>query len=556
MPDATSLTKELSQFYLELFTLPWEAGNVQSEMLCLSSYVALERQVLLQILKQKGPLTIYNLTSLYQDIFGEAERVSLLLEDCIINHLVSGEGELYYYDELSVLQVLQERGDEKDFSILSYRMEGLTLEEIGNILDVTRECVGQREKKALQLLGSVYEDRYQTLFEIYEWDPESLAVALNTDPQIFYFLKLKYKMGNTDIEQIIDDESIQQEIRIRVDAYLKKALLHIGDRYVKPKKSAILYWFVSTYCTNEIQLQDAFDKYTELLDAADVDASLRFDLRNFGVRIADSLYTVWKYQKWFRYYETRLVDINQLLADLGFSEYNNMEISTALFVSNRPDVLADWEIHDKYELHNIIKKCLPRIEGFTIDCLRMPNISIGVAQRDTQVINLLHDASPISMHEFAALYESTYGVDKLTFTANYMAPVVVYKQGDTLSMDVEKMGHEMLNEVRLVLTQNFYSLKEFGTVLNEHFKCDMSVYVNSYNIKMLGYTLSNRTIYKSNFSGIITALEAHIADKGLTNSRLLDQSMYTSSTFYAAIAELRRQYKVFEVMPNQYIHIS
>ena len=332
--------------------------------------------------------------------------------------------------------------------------------------------------------------------------------------------------------------------------------MRIGDCFVQPKKGAILYWFISTYCTDDIKLQDAYDKYLMILDNAGVEDNLRFDLRNFGVRVSDSLYTVWKYQKWFRYYETRNLDINLLIKELGLSEYNNMEVSTALFVANRPDVLAEWEIHDKYELHNILKKCQDRIRDLEITCLRMPNIVIGKASREKQIVELLKSESPISVPDFCSLYEMTFGVDKATIQANYFGPITPYRHADMLSMDVEKMNDAMIEESRLVLTQNFYSLKEVTSLLSEHFNCDMSNYVNSYNINHLGYTLASRTIYKSEYTGMVAALEAHISNNGLMNSRTFDQSMYATSTFYAALSDLRYQFKVLEIMPNQYIHIS
>ena len=55
---------------------------------------------------------------------------------------------------------------------------------------------------------------------------------------------------------------------------------------------------------------------------------------------------------------------------------------------------------------------------------------------------------------------------------------------------------------------------------------------------------------------MVAALEAHISNNGLMNSRTFDQSMYATSTFYAALSDLRYQFKVLEIMPNQYIHIS
>jgi len=558
--DIDDFSTELIHFYRDLYTIPWETEKYMELVTKLDSYKDLQRTLILSTLKVHRSKTFEEVVNcsniLFVDIMIDDNYIDSILNEAIRRKILTVEDGVYSYNYPSIEDFLVENKGNKDLPIVNYRMDGLTLEEIGNKLGVTRERVRQRERKALGSLGPVFEDKYKLVFEAYNFSPESFAYIFDASPRIYNFLKLRYRAGTNDIEAMLDDEAIIETIKLRVDSYLKKDLIKIGDSFVQPKKGAILYWFISTYCTEDIKLQDAYDKYITILDEAEIEESLRFDLRNFGVRVSDSLYTVWKYQKWFRYYETRNLDINQLINDLGLYEYNNMEVSTELFVANRPDVLAEWEIHDKYELHNILKKCQNRINGLNIEFLRMPNIIIGKASREKQVIKLLQSESPISVPDFCALYEMTYGVDKATFAANYFSPITPYRHADMLSMDVEKMSDTMIAESRSILIQNFYSLKEITSLLSEHFNCDMSDYVNSYNINQLGYTLASCSIYKSEYTGMVAALEAHIADNGLMNSRTFDQSMYTTSTFYAALSDLRYQYKVLEIMPNQYIHMS
>lgn len=558
--DVDGFHTELINFYKDLYSIPWKSENYMLNVTKLDSYKKLQKELILFTLKVFGSKPFEEVVNCCNPIFVdgmmEDDYIETILTEAVQSRSLSLEDGVYSYNHPSIERILIENRDNKDLHIVSHRMDGLTLEEIGNKLGITRERVRQIEKKSLNLLGTVFEDRYASIFERYAFSLESFTHIFDVTPRIYYFLKLRYKSGTIDIEDILDDETIPDAIKLRADSYLKKNLLRIGDCFVQPKKGAILYWFISTYCTDDIKLQDAYDKYLMILDNAGVEDNLRFDLRNFGVRVSDSLYTVWKYQKWFRYYETRNLDINLLIKELGLSEYNNMEVSTALFVANRPDVLAEWEIHDKYELHNILKKCQDRIRDLEITCLRMPNIVIGKASREKQIVELLKSESPISVPDFCSLYEMTFGVDKATIQANYFGPITPYRHADMLSMDVEKMNDAMIEESRLVLTQNFYSLKEVTSLLSEHFNCDMSNYVNSYNINHLGYTLASRTIYKSEYTGMVAALEAHISNNGLMNSRTFDQSMYATSTFYAALSDLRYQFKVLEIMPNQYIHIS
>lgn len=558
--DIDDLSIKLIDFYRDLYTIPWKTENYMVLVTKLDSYKELQRELILSLLRVYGSKILEEVVNccnkLFLDGWIEDDYICTILNEAVQRKTLSVENGIYTYNHPSVEQILTENQDNKDLPIISYRMDGLTLEEIGNKIGITRERVRQREKKALNFLGTVFEDRYALIFERYAFNLESFTYIFDVMPRIYYFLRLRYKSGTSSIESILDDETIPGTVKLKVDSYLKKDLLRIGNSFVQPTKSSILYWFVTSYCNEDTYLQEAFDKYTKLLNDAEIPDDLRYDIRSFGVRIADSFYTVWKYQKCFRYFETKNLDINRLINDLGLFEYNNKEVSTGLFVANRPDVLEEWEIHDKYELHNILKKCHDRIIGLEIEFLRMPNIIIGNGSREIQILKLLKTETPISVSDFCALYEMTYGVDRATVLSNYFGPIIPYRHADMLSMDVKKMSDAMIEESRSILTQNFYSLKEIGLLLSEHFNCDMSDFVNSYNINRLGYTLASRSVYKSEYSGMIAALEAHIADNGLMNSRTFDQSMYTTSTFYAALSDLRHQYKVLEIMPNQYIHMS
>ena len=272
--DIDDFSTELIHFYRDLYTIPWETEKYMELVTKLDSYKDLQRTLILSTLKVHRSKTFEEVVNcsniLFVDIMIDDNYIDSILNEAIRRKILTVEDGVYSYNYPSIEDFLVENKGNKDLPIVNYRMDGLTLEEIGNKLGVTRERVRQRERKALGSLGPVFEDKYKLVFEAYNFSPESFAYIFDASPRIYNFLKLRYRAGTNDIEAMLDDEAIIETIKLRVDSYLKKDLIKIGDSFVQPKKGAILYWFISTYCTEDIKLQDAYDKYITILDEAEV----------------------------------------------------------------------------------------------------------------------------------------------------------------------------------------------------------------------------------------------------------------------------------------------
>ena len=98
----------------------------------------------------------------------------------------------------------------------------------------------------------------------------------------------------------------------------------------------------------------------------------------------------------------KIYDVKQLFNELGLDNYIGLEISTLkLFLAN-PDLMAEYNIQDEYELHNLMKKCEDKLPDIGITLGRMPFIAIGNADRAKQVEEFLFRVAPIEIYQFGA----------------------------------------------------------------------------------------------------------------------------------------------------------
>ena len=120
-----------------------------------------------------------------------------------------------YYKKDSIRDYIKQNYDEKISCILLDRLDGLTLEEIGEKNDITRERVRQICKKQFDRIISLnyYEDKYSDVFEKYEWTKKLFCELFNLDSYVYEFLNLKYEKGKENINGILFDDEFNDEIK-------------------------------------------------------------------------------------------------------------------------------------------------------------------------------------------------------------------------------------------------------------------------------------------------------------------------------------------------------
>ena len=108
---------------------------------------------------------------------------------------------------------LEEALNELDLSskmLIIERLNGKTLQEIGESRSITRERVRQKFTKEFAKIPMVDEDKYAPLFEKYNFSEEDFIKIFNEEKYVYNYLKEKYKSGELDIEDALKDERFNE----------------------------------------------------------------------------------------------------------------------------------------------------------------------------------------------------------------------------------------------------------------------------------------------------------------------------------------------------------
>lgn len=91
---------------------------------------------------------------------------------------------------------------EKWKSIFIERLNGKTLSQIGNEMNLSRERINKIVDKILSEINIINEDGYRDVFEKYFIDQELFCEVFSEDINTYRYLKLKYNRGYSSIEDL------------------------------------------------------------------------------------------------------------------------------------------------------------------------------------------------------------------------------------------------------------------------------------------------------------------------------------------------------------------
>src|SRR5699024_2715816 len=115
-----------------------------------------------------------------------------------------------YTKNPSILSYVAENYNENTLEMMKLRLEGNTLEDIGNIIGVTRERVRQLVKKVIDSTNAVFkEDENAYWFSNYNLDNKQYQWLFKDN--LYHYLSNRYKKGNESWKHILDDDQRSEE---------------------------------------------------------------------------------------------------------------------------------------------------------------------------------------------------------------------------------------------------------------------------------------------------------------------------------------------------------
>lgn len=445
--------------------------------------------------------------------------------------------------------------DEREKTFLLKKVEGATLEKIGEEFNLTRERVRQVISKTVHRSPTLREDKFIWLMEKYSLNKDQVIHLFNLDAYSYeYYCIMVKKHGKLDYLGIMN-EDVPIFIKRNIETYRYKDCIDVDGEKIEKKRESILQYILRTKCRDEVseaQVREYYDQFLidyELID----DNKFYYYERYFEVKLASKKDILWKRGKKLRYYVIADDDFYELLKDIHFDELNDIEISTRYFIQNYPDVMELYDIKDEYELHNLMKK---HIDSPNIDFNRMPHIGIGNYDRDMQVLDLLIESAPIRYEELGLLYEKRYGVEAKTAIAVHFGCISDYLLDGLYVIDYDELTKQEYDILSDMLTEDVYELSYVKEKYKEYFPNGDLSKLNNYNFKKLGYKISVNLIYN-------VAKYKH-ADNyfrtGVLNSSIIDLNsrkwMMNNQVLYTLVAKMQYSFDIVEFAKFKYIRIE
>jgi len=513
--------------------------------------------VILSLLKNRSVTYSFIKSNVPQSLITSGRFDELLKEMQLLKKIEENEdGYCIYYP--NVVECLEKIDNEKMEQALRFRLMGMTLEETGNELGVTRERARQLSAKALKQFPRVKEVQYKYWFENYALSKEDFMTIFKVSEESFNYMNIMYdSKGTKSVENIFEDTNCSESIARRAEHIMKKYCVVINGEYVSLKRDIITKKLLKLHHSEiECAISDFSKFYNAFLVENRIDDNeklLYTSEHGLEARLADCDFALMKYGRRVRYYNIKEYDVNRLFKELGLENYFGYEISTLkLFLSNA-ELMEEFNIQDEYELHNLMKKCESQLQDIGISLGRMPLITIGVADRAKQVEEFLFRLAPIEIYQFSAAYEEEYGVKSETVLANFVQYINKYYHNSMFTVDQEEMNSMEYAELQRLLVDDFYFINDIEKIYKEAFPVGDSAKVNAYNLKVLGFLVYVDYAVRSKYETADKYFCSLLLSSDVIDINSMNRRMCYNKSFYKALDNLRFEYDLLEVEPGKYI---
>ena len=153
-------------------------------------------------------------------------------------------------------------------------------------------------------------------------------------------------------------------------------------------------------------------------------------------------------------------------------------------------------------------------------------------------------------------YELKFGVDTLTFSANYLPYIRQYLVNDTLIADIKPLPETACSLIRSQINKNIYHVDALRKILKKIIGDEYLHYFNNYNLKKVGLILRGDLVYLDSDKNAKNALRNYLIKNSKTVLDDEDKLLFSTSTMYAILADLKSSYQILEFQPYSYIAID
>ena len=449
--------------------------------------------------------------------------------------------------------------DERQKEVLLARLSGKTLKETASTYNITRERVRQIQNKTLIGRPRLREDKYLYAFQTYYFSQEDFCLAFDEPDEVFYYLEIVTGRKQADtmpLEKALEDESISVKMRRQIERAAYKQFVVIDGVRILKKRPDLVRYVVSRFCREQTDYQDFLSYYEMFLEDHGLaeKEDLIIDSRTYENKLNACDYVLWAHGKRLRYYPIADHDSSELFSIITSEEYQNKELSARLFFLNYPELMRELDIRDEYELHNMLRKAWPE-EDDRVHFGKNPTLTIGQANRDDQVLDLLLQFAPISAQDLAAKMEELYGFDPATSIGSYFNSFRDYYHNGIYSISANALPLERFITLQETLTRDFYSIKNIQKQYLRLFPAAEKTDINPYTLNTLGFHVYSGYVISRRYSNATEYFSKLLTENDITNLDEFSKELPYIGAFSSTLLHLRQNREVIEFESHRLIQI-
>ena len=513
-------------------------------------------ELLLSLIKNIYSYSCFNSIELSKEIEKynyDVNNLNELLNELLDKKIIKKEDDNYSLVKPKLKVEIQKIKDESHKDMVLKKISGRTLESIGSEYNITRERVRQIIQKEINKFSITREEeKYKELFETYNFDCELFCELFNVSESIFYYLREKYKTGEAEPSELIDDWNLDR----RQLAILKRKynlITYHGENLVVKKNNILLS--ILKQSDKSLEYSEIMNEYNRIIDNNNLDLEKisESDFRNIDSILNRSVYVLCDAGRYYRYYDVDALDNDDLQSLREMMNVEPGDYSSEFFFNNNKLLMKNIDIKNEYELHNLLRKLLGNFNG-KIVYSRMPDIFVDCDDKNAFVESLIHELSPISLDEFVEFVYQNYGHKNNTFRALLVSNFNKYITNGQIISECAEFTPEQISILNEKLTEDIYSIITIKELLTNLFDVNDFKLINNLNMSKLGYKLRGNYIMKSSISN----LEGYLRDIILNNDyyEVKPEMKKIGSTFSSYLYKFIYNLDLFEIDNCKYITIK
>ena len=483
----------------------------------------------------------------------DVSDLSFLLENFLNKKILKKEDYNYSLIKPRLKEELEKIKDQNHKDIVLKKLTGRTLESIGSEYNVTRERIRQIiQKEIKKFVITREEEKYKEIFETYNFDCDLFCEFFNVNDYVYYYLREKYKMGDTEPSELIDSWNLDK----RQLAILKRKynLISYKGENIVVKKINILNTILKQ-SEKAMEYSEIMNEYNKIIENnnLDIDIISEADFRNIDSILNRSNYVLCDAGRYYRYYDIDALDEEDVNALQKMLDVEPGDYSSEFFFNSNELLMKNIDIKNEYELHNLLRKFIGNYNGKIIYS-RMPDIFIECNDKNAFIDNLIHALSPISFDDFVDYVYQNYGHKNNTFRALLVSNFSKYITNGQIISECPEFTIEQMNILNEKLTEDIYSITTIKELLTDLFDVNDFKLINNLNMSKLGYKLRGNYIMKSSISN----LEGYLRNIILNNDyyEIKPEMKKIGSTFSSYLYKFIYNLDLFEIDNEKYITIK